>query len=87
MKTYRLDQLRNFNAEQINEIQHPIDLDAQNYADEKKDELYFLKNSDFEQLKEYYTDTMEKYRLIYKAIVQAFKTETSAGETPLILDA
>ena len=79
MKTYRLDQLRNFNAEQINEIQHPIDLDAQNYADEKKDELYFLKNSDFEQLKEYYTDTMEKYRLIYKAIVQAFKTETSAG--------
>ena len=79
MKTYTLDQLRNFSSEEINEIQRPIDIDAQNYAEEKKSELYFLKDSDFNQLKEYFTDTMEKYRLIYKAIVQCFKRGRNTG--------
>ena len=79
MKTYSLDQLRNFSSEEINEIQRPIDIDAQNYADEKRNELTFLKDSDFVQLKEYFTDTMEKYRLIYKAIVQCFKRGRNTG--------
>lgn len=79
MKTYTLDQLRNFTSEQINDIQRPIDIDAQNYADSYKEALKFLSPEDFAQLKEYFTDTMEKYRLIYKAIVQTFKNEHNAG--------
>ena len=75
MKTYTLDQLRNFTSEQINDIQRPIDIDAQNYADSYKEALKFLSPEDFAQLKEYFTDTMEKYRLIYKAIVQTFKKD------------
>ena len=79
MKTYSLDQLRNLTSEEINDIQRPIDLDAQAYADEMRSKLSFLRDSDFEQLKEYYTDTMEKYRLIYKALVHSFQTNTSPG--------
>lgn len=79
MKTYTLDQLVNLDSGGIDIVQKNNDIDAQNFLEEKKEELSFLSPREFEQLKEYYTDTMEKYRLIYEAIVSGFSTPNNPG--------
>ena len=79
MKTYTLDQLINLDSGGIDIVQKNNDTDAQNFLEEKKEELSFLSPREYEQLKEYYTDTMEKYRLIYEAIVSGFSTSNNPG--------
>ncbi len=79
MKTYTADQLVLFNSEQINQVQKSIDNDALAFLAEQDGELSFLSTEDKEHLKEYYTDTMEKYRLLYEAIVSGFSTPSKPG--------
>lgn len=79
MKTYTADQLVSLDSEQISQIQTAIDNDALALIEEKADELSFLDNKQLKHLKEYYTDTMEKYRLIYEAIVAGFTTPNKPG--------
>lgn len=79
MKTYTADQLVKLDSEVIDQLQKSIDSDALSYLDEHQEELSFLTSEEQTHLREYYTDTMEKYRLIYEAIVSGFKTETNPG--------
>ena len=79
MKTYTMDQLVTFNSEQIDQIQKSIDNDALAYLEEQSAGLSFLSAKDRMYLEEYYTDTMEKYRLLYEAIVSGFSTTHNAG--------
>lgn len=79
MKTYTLDQLSNFSSEQIDQIQQGIDNDISEYLAEHEEELSILKPREMDELKGSYTNTMENLRLLQKAIVACFKTESSAG--------
>ncbi len=79
MKTYTMDQLVSFNSEQIDQIQKSIDNDALSFLEEQKANLSFLNTREYNHLKEYYTDTMEKYRLIYEAIVSSFSSPYNTG--------
>ena len=80
MKTYTLSQFAKFGFEQTNDIQRSIDEDAQAYIEENLEELKkYLTDEDIAHLKEYYSDTMEKYRLLHKAIVCNFDTEENPG--------
>ena len=79
MKTYSADQLVKMGSEQIEQLQQNCDEDALNYIEEKTDQLRFLGTKDLSHLKEYYTDTMEKYRLLYDAFVQALSNEYKIG--------
>ena len=63
MKTYTPDQLVILDSGQIDQVQKSIDGDALAFLDDKKEELDFLNPEEQAHLKEYYTDTMEKYRL------------------------
>ena len=62
MKTYTPDQLVILDSGQIDQVQKSIDGDALAFLDDKKEELDFLNPEEQAHLKEYYTDTMEKYR-------------------------
>ncbi len=80
MRTYTLAEFTKYNYEEINKIQNGIDDIAQTYIDEKIEELKkVLPPKDIEQLRNYYSKTMEKYRLIHKAIVCNFDTEENPG--------
>ena len=79
MKTYPANLLGKLDSEQINIIQQNCDKDALEYLDEKDVEMPFLNAEDKEHLREYYTDTMEKYRLLYEAIVSGFSTPHKTG--------
>ena len=79
MKTYTLDQLSNFSSEQIDQIQQGIDNDVSEYLAEHEEELSILKPREMDELKGSYTNTMENLRLLQKAIVACFKTDSSAG--------
>ena len=80
MRTYSLDQFAKFEFAQINDIQRSIDEDALAYIDSLIDALsQVLPPKSIKRLKEYYTNTMEKYRLIHKAIVSNFDTEENPG--------
>ena len=79
MKTYTMDQLVTLNSEQIDQIQKSIDTDALSFLQQQNEELSFLTAHDYDHLKEYYTDTMEKYRLIYEAIVSGFSSPYNTG--------
>lgn len=79
MKTYSADQLVKLDSEQIHQLQNNCDADALEYLDEKENELSFLNSKEKEHLREYYTDTMEKYRLLYEAIVTGFSTKNHPG--------
>lgn len=75
MKTYTPDQLVILDSGQIDQVQKSIDGDALAFLDDKKEELDFLNPEEQAHLKEYYTDTMEKYRLLYEAVVSGFAAE------------
>jgi len=79
MKTYTPDQLVILDSGQIDQVQKSIDGDALAFLDDKKEELDFLNPEEQAHLKEYYTDTMEKYRLLYEAVVSGFATPNSTG--------
>ncbi|MBR2273232.1 MAG: hypothetical protein IJ864_00115 [Alphaproteobacteria bacterium] len=79
MQTYTADQLVKMGSEQIDQIQSNCDSDALDYITEKTDELTFMTKTDINNLKEYYTDTMEKYRLLYEAFVYGLSTEQKPG--------
>lgn len=80
MRTYSLDQFAKLEYEQINDIQRSIDEDAQAYIDEKLEELrQFLSEEEIQCLRNNFTNTMEKCRLIHKAIVCVFDTEENPG--------
>ena len=79
MKTYTAAQLVQIGAEQIDNIQKNCDADALEYIEEKKEDLSFLKSIEKDNLCEYYRETMEKYRLLYKAFVLGLKTEQKSG--------
>lgn len=79
MKTYTPAQLVNLDFEQIDQVQKGIDSDALAYLEERQAELSFLSEEERTHLLEYYTDTMEKYRLLYEAIISGFSTPTKPG--------
>ncbi len=80
MKTYSLDQFAKFEYEQINDIQRSIDEDAQAYIYEHMEVLrQFLTEEEIQCLINNYTNTMEKCRLIHKAIIRVFDTEENPG--------
>lgn len=79
MITYTPDQLVKLNSEEIDILQKSNDAISLEYLDEQKNDLTFLNNEQITHLKEYYTDTMEKYRLLYEAIVSGFATPTKPG--------
>lgn len=79
MKTYTADMVVKLDSEQIGQIQQGNDTEALDYLEQKKDELSFLNSAEQQHLKEYYTDTMEKYRLLYEAIVSGFATSNTPG--------
>ncbi len=81
MKIYTLDQLVNLDSGGINIVQKNNDTDAQNFLKTKKKDLSFLSTAEYEEIEEYYTDTMEKYNLIYNAVISAFST-TNAPQFP-----
>ena len=65
MRTYTLAEFTKYNYEEINKIQNGIDDIAQTYIDEKIEELKkVLPPKDIEQLRNYYSKTMEKYGFI-----------------------
>lgn len=80
MKTYSLDEFAKYDFSEINKIQSGIDEIAQSYIEEHIEELRkVLPESMIKRLKSYYTNTMEKYRLIHKAVVCNFDTEEHPG--------
>ena len=80
MRTYSLSDFAKFDFAEIHEIQNQIDKIAQSYIDKKIKELRsVLPEKDIEQLRCYYSNTMEKYRLIHKAIVCNFDTPEHPG--------
>ncbi len=79
MKTYTPDQLVKLSSEQIDIIQKSNDNAALDYIAEHKSDLDFLSVEQFEHLEEYYSDTMEKYRLLYEALVAGFSTPRKPG--------
>lgn len=79
MKNYTADQLVKLDSEQIERIQKNYDSESLEYIDAQNENLNFLSPSVNRHLREYYTDTMEKYRLLYEAIVYAFETPSKPG--------
>ena len=81
MKTYRASQLVKWGSgsEQVDEIQHGCDSSALSRIEERKEDLAFLSNYEWEHFKEYFTDTMEKYRLLYDAIVTVMSSKHKTG--------
>lgn len=79
MKTYTPDQLVILDSGQIDQVQKSIDGDALAFLDDKKEELDFLNPEEQAHLKEYYTDTMEKYRLLSKPSSPALPRRTVPG--------
>ncbi len=79
MKTYTPDQLVKLSSEQIDIIQKSNDNAALEFIKEHEEELSFLNDEQLKHLQEYYSDTMEKYRLIYEAIVSGFATSRKPG--------
>ncbi len=79
MTTYTPDQLVKLSSEQIDIIQKSNDNAALEFISEHEAELDFLPQKKLESLKENFTDTMEKCRLIYEAIVSGFSTSRKPG--------
>lgn len=79
MKTYTANQLVKLAPEQIYTLQKSNDNDAREYIKEHLDELKFLSPQQIENLIWYYTDTMEKCRYTYEAIVSGFSTPHKPG--------
>lgn len=79
MKNYTADQLVKLDSEQIERIQKSYDVESLEYIDTQKEDLQILSPEINKHLREYYTDTMEKYRLLYEAIVHAFETPSKPG--------
>ncbi len=79
MTTYTASELIEKGPEQIPYLQQLCDDEALNYIEQKAAELGFLSKQDKENLREYYRETLEKYRLLYKAFVIGLKTEQKSG--------
>lgn len=79
MITYTPDQLVKLNSDEIDILQKSNDTAALEFIDSQKEDMSFLNKGQVEHLEEYYTDTMEKYRLLYEAIVSGFSTPTKPG--------
>lgn len=69
---YTLKQLVDYSTEDIYQAQANEDEANRQYLEEHLAEDSILNTQEKQHLLEYYTDTMEKYRLIYNAFVQAF---------------
>ena len=76
---YTLKQLVDYSTEDIYKAQANEDEENRQYLEEKLAENSLLNKQEKEHLLEYYTDTMEKYRLIYNAFVQAFSQRYMPG--------
>lgn len=79
MKNYTAAQLVKLDSEQIDKIQKSYDTESLEFIESQEDDLSFLSSEENKHLREYFTDTMEKYRLIYEAIVSAFETSSKPG--------
>ena len=79
LETYSLDKVRDFSSSGIDSVQNDIDNTAQEYIKARDEELKFLNKHEKEMLVGSYTNTMETFRLLFKAIVSSFKTETKPG--------
>lgn len=79
MTTYTPDQLIKLSSDEIDIIQKSNDKSDLEFIEDHKAELSFLSPQRLEDLKENFTDTMEKCRLIYEAIVSGFSTPTKPG--------
>lgn len=79
MKTYTAAQLVKAGSTAIDLIQQDCDTEALEYIEKYKDKLSFLSSREKENLREYYSETIEKYRLLYKAFVLGLKTEQKTG--------
>ncbi len=79
MTTYTPDKLVKLSSEEIDIIQKSNDKSDLEFITEHEQDLGFLSLRQLEDLKENFTDTMEKCRLIYEAIVSGFSTQTKAG--------
>lgn len=79
MITYTPDQLIKLSSEEIDILQKSNDTAAQEYLAEQKEIIKFLNKDTLSHLKKYYTKTMEKYRLLYEAIVSGFSTARKPG--------
>jgi len=76
---YTLKQLVDYRKEDIYKAQANEDEENRQYLEEKLAENSLLNKQEKEHLLEYYTDTMEKYRLLYNAFVQAFSQRYMPG--------
>lgn len=79
MLTYTPDKLVKLSSEEISLIQKSNDLSDLEYICEHEKDLSFLSSQDLQNLKENFTHTMEKCRLIYEAIVSGFSTPAKPG--------
>lgn len=76
---YTLKQLVDYSTEDIYKAQANEDEENRQYLEENLLNNPILNQQEKEHLLEYYTDTMEKYRLIYNAFVQAFSQRYMPG--------
>jgi len=79
MTNYTSNQLVDYSTEDIYKAQANEDEANRQKIEEKLAENNILNPQEKIHLLEYYTDTMEKYRLIYNAFVQAFSTGYMPG--------
>ena len=79
LKTYTLDNIRDFSSSSIDSVQEDIDNSALEYIQSREDELKFLNQHEKQMITDSYTNTMETFRLIFRAIVKSFKTENKPG--------
>lgn len=80
MKEYSLNRFTKYSQEDIEFIQKTCDKEDIDYIEQHKEQLLKVMNEkEYNELKENYTNTMEKLRLLITAIVQGFSTKSNPG--------
>lgn len=80
MKTYTTDQLVKLNPEQIDQLSKGCDNESLEYIDEHEEKLLeYIPENELNMLKEYYTNSMEKFRYLCNAIVSCFSRPSNPG--------
>ena len=80
MKTYRLNQFTKNTPEDMELIQKTCDKEDLEFIEKYKDDLLaVMSKKEFEEFKENYTNTMQKFRFLCNAIVQGFSTRSNPG--------
>ena len=80
MKTYRLNQFTKYTPEDMERVQKTCDTEDLDYIEQKKEDLLkVMPVSEFNNFKENFTNTMEKFRFLCNAIVQGFSTRSNPG--------